>query len=157
MSPHGSPHDDRAQPGETRSGSAHEIAVAPELAAPVGYAHAVVAAPGRIVALGGQTALAGDGRIAGATLVEQFDVAAGNVVCALRAAGCSPDDLVAMQVFVTDVGEYRRVLRELGPVWRRHFGRRYPALGLFGVTGLFDEDAVVELMGLAVRPEEPAR
>jgi enamine deaminase RidA (YjgF/YER057c/UK114 family) len=128
----------------------HEIVTAPELAAPVGYAHAVVAAPGRTVFLGGQTALGPDGRIAGAGLVEQFDVAAGNVVAALRAAGGRPEDLVSMQIFVTDVAAYRASLRELGPVWQAHFGRRYPATGLFGVTRLFDEEALVELMAVAV-------
>jgi len=132
--------------------SEHELVTAAELAPPVGYAHAVVAAPGRVVALGGQTALGPDGAIVGTTLVEQFEVAAGNVVAALRAAGCTPDDLIALQVFVTDVAAYRAALGELAGVWRRHFGRRYPALGLFGVTRLFDDAALVELMGLAVRP-----
>jgi enamine deaminase RidA (YjgF/YER057c/UK114 family) len=129
--------------------SAHEIVTAPELAPPVGYAHAVVAR-GALVHLGGQTAMGPDGAIRGATLAEQFDVAAGNVVAVLRAAGCSPDDLVSMQLFVTDVDEYRAA--DLAPVWRRHFGRRYPAMGLFGVTRLFDAEAKVELMGVAVRP-----
>ena len=35
-------------------------------------------------------------------------------------------------------------------VWRRRFGRHYPAMGLFGVTELFDAEAKVELMGVAV-------
>ena len=133
--------------------SRHEIVTAPGLAPPSGYAHAVVAAPGRAVHLGGQTALGPDGRIHGETLAEQLDVAAGNVVAALRAAGCTPEDLVSVQVFVTDVDEYRGALDELGAVWRRHFGRRYPAVGLFGVTRLFDAEAKVELMAVAVRPE----
>ena len=133
--------------------SRHEIVTAPELAPPAGYAHAVVAAPGRIVALGGQTALGPDGAIRGLTLIEQFDVAAGNVIAALRAAGCTAEDLVSLQIFVTDVDEYRATLADLGPVWRRHFGRRYPAAGLFGVTRLFDAEAKVELMAVAVRPE----
>jgi enamine deaminase RidA (YjgF/YER057c/UK114 family) len=133
--------------------SEHEIVTAPELAPPVGYAHAVVAAPGRVVHLGGQTALDRDGKIAGDTLVEQFDQAAGNVVAALTAAGCTPGDLVSMQIFVTDVDEYRGALAELAPLWKQHFGRRYPAAGLFGVTRLFDIDAKIELMGVAVRPE----
>jgi enamine deaminase RidA (YjgF/YER057c/UK114 family) len=131
----------------------NEIVTAPELAAPVGYAHAVVAAPGgRTVHLGGQTALAPDGAIRGRTLTEQFDVAAGNVVAALRAAGGEPDHLVQLLVFVTDVAEYKASMRELGDVWRRRFGRRYPAMGLFGVTALFDEQARVELVGTAVIP-----
>lgn len=132
----------------------HEIVTAPELAPPVGYAHAVRAAPGRVVALGGQTALGPDGAIVGATLTEQFDVAAGNVVAALRAAGGRPEDIVSMQIFVTDVPGYKASLRELGPLWHAHFGRRYPATGLFGVTRLFDDEAMIELMALAVIGEE---
>jgi enamine deaminase RidA (YjgF/YER057c/UK114 family) len=131
----------------------HEIVRAPELAPPVGYAHAVVAARGRLVHLGGQTALAPDGTIAGRTLPEQFDVAASNVVAALRAAECAPEDIVSLQIFVTDVDEYRASLEELAPLWRRHFGRRYPAVGLFGVTRLFDAEAKIELMAVAVSPE----
>jgi enamine deaminase RidA (YjgF/YER057c/UK114 family) len=131
----------------------NEIVNAPELAAPVGYAHAVVAAPGgRTVHLGGQTALGPDGAIRGETLTEQFDVAAGNVVAALRAAGGEPDHLVQLLVFVTDVAEYKASRRELGDVWERRFGRRYPAMGLFGVTALFDEQARIELVGTAVIP-----
>lgn len=130
----------------------HEVVRAPELAPPVGYAHAVVAAPGRVVYLGGQTALAPDGTIAGETLAEQFDVAAGNVAAALRAAGCTAEDMVSLQIFVTDVEEYRGALEELAPLWRAHFGRHYPAVGLFGVTRLFDVEAKIELMAVAVRP-----
>ena len=129
----------------------NEIVIAPELAPPVGYAHAVVGAPGgRTVHLGGQTALGADGAIHGETLAEQFDVAAANVVAALRAAGGAPDDIVQMLVFVTDVGEYKASLPALGEVWKRHFGRRYPALALLGVSALFDDAARVELVATAV-------
>ena len=83
-------------------------------------------------------------------MAEQFDVAAGNLVTALRAAGGDPEDLVSLQVFVTAVTEYKESLMALGQVWRRHFGRRYPAMGLFGVTELYDPAAKVELMGVAV-------
>lgn len=129
-------------------GPVSELINSPELAAPVGFSHAVRA--GDTVYLAGQTAQAPDGAIVGETIVEQFDVAAGNLMTALRAAGGEADDLVSLQVFVTAVAEYRESLPGLGPVWRRHFGRRYPAMGLFGVTELFDPAAKVELMGVAV-------
>jgi enamine deaminase RidA (YjgF/YER057c/UK114 family) len=131
----------------------NEIVNAPELGDPVGYAHAVVAGAGRTVYLGGQTALGPDGAIRGATLVEQFDVAAGNVVTALAAAGGRPEHLVSLQVFVTDVTAYKTALEEIGDVYRRHFGRRYPAMALLGVSSLFDPEALVELVGIAVVPE----
>ena len=123
---------------------------APDLAPPVGFSHAVRA--GATVYLAGQVAQAPDGTVTGETIVEQFDVAAGNLVTALRAAGGEPEQLVSLQVFVTAVSEYKGSLRELGDVWRKHFGRHFPAMGLFGVTELFDPAAKVELMGVAVVP-----
>jgi enamine deaminase RidA (YjgF/YER057c/UK114 family) len=120
----------------------------PALARPVGFSHAVRA--GQTVYLAGQTALTPDGKISGVTIVEQFDVAASNLIAALEGAGGVAEDLVTLQVFVTDVSEYKGSLAELGGVWRRRFGRHYPAMGLFGVTELFDVEAKVELMGVAV-------
>jgi enamine deaminase RidA (YjgF/YER057c/UK114 family) len=130
----------------------NRIVNAPGLAEPVGFAHAVVAGPGDTVHLGGQTAQGRDGAIVGSTMVEQFDVAAGNVVTALAAAGAQPHQLVSLIIYTTDVAEYRASLGELGPVWRKHFGRHYPAVALLGVAALFDDDAKVELVGTAVIP-----
>ena len=59
--------------------SPHRIVNAPELGDPSGFSHAVVAT-GATVYLAGQI---GDG----ATIAEQFDSAAENLVVALRAAG----------------------------------------------------------------------
>jgi enamine deaminase RidA (YjgF/YER057c/UK114 family) len=125
-----------------------ELINSPDLAPAVGFSHAAVA--GNTVYLGGQIASAPDGSVVGETMAEQFDLAAGNLVTALRAAGGEPEDLVSLQIYVTDVAEYRAALPQLGQIWRLHFGRRYPAMGLFGVTELFDPAAKVELMGIAV-------
>jgi enamine deaminase RidA (YjgF/YER057c/UK114 family) len=113
----------------------------PELPKPSGFSHALVA--GNTVYLAGQVG-------AGETLVEQFDGAARNLVAALQAAGGDVGDLVSLQVFVSDVPAYRAALSELGRIWRSHFGTHYPAMGLFGVTELFDPELKVELMGVAV-------
>jgi enamine deaminase RidA (YjgF/YER057c/UK114 family) len=125
----------------------HRIVDVPGLPEPVGYAHAVVAAPGRTVYLGGQIG-------GGETVVEQFDAAAANLVAALRAAGGEPDDLVSLVVYTTDLDEYRASLNDLGDVWRHHFGRRYPAMALVGVSGLLAPHARVEVMGVAVVPDD---
>ncbi len=122
----------------------HRIVNPPELGAPSGFSHAVVSS-GRIVHLAGQIG-------AGDTLVEQFDSAAGNLLIALRAAGGEPEDLVSLQVFVTDVPAYKDSRPGLARVWRRHFGRHYPAMGLFGISELLEPRALVELMGVAVIP-----
>jgi enamine deaminase RidA (YjgF/YER057c/UK114 family) len=59
-------------------------------------------------------------------------------------------DLVSLQVFVVDVPAYRAALPEIGKIWQRHFGKHYPAMGLFGVAELFSPELKVELMGVAV-------
>jgi enamine deaminase RidA (YjgF/YER057c/UK114 family) len=119
---------------------------------PTGFAHAILAAPGHTVHLGGQTAHGDDGIIQGTTLAEQFDAAAWNVVTALRAAGALPGHLVSMIMYVTDIAEYRTSLRDLLPIWRKHFGRYYPAAALIGVSELVDPAAKVELVCTAVIP-----
>ena len=131
----------------------HRIVTAPGLAEPVGYAHAVVAAPGRTVYLGGQVAQGPDGAVRGDTVAEQFDLAAANLLAALAAAGGRPEHLVSLLVFATDLPEYRASLRELGEGWRRRFGPRYPAMALVGVSELFEPEARVELVGVAVVPD----
>jgi enamine deaminase RidA (YjgF/YER057c/UK114 family) len=119
----------------------HQIVNPPELGEPRGFSHAVVA--GDTVYLAGQI---GTGR----TILDQFDSALSNLLTALRASGGEPSDLVSLQLFVTDVAAYRAVLPGLGRAWRKHFGDHYPAMGLFGVSGLFDPEAMVEVMGVAV-------
>jgi len=120
----------------------HRIVNPPELPPPSGFSYAVVA-DGRTVHLAGQLGT-------GKTIVEQFDNAAANLITALRAAGGEPEDLVSLQIFVTDVPAYKGSLPGLARVWRRHFGSHYPAMGLFGVQELFESWAQVELMGVAV-------
>ncbi len=130
--------------------SPHEIRNPETLPRPSGFSHVVIAQAGRTVYLAGQTAQRHDGSIAAGTMVEQFDIAAGNVVLALEAAGAHPHDLVSMQIFVTDIAEYLRSAKQVGELYRRHFGRHYPAMALLEVRRLFDPAAKVELMCIAV-------
>jgi enamine deaminase RidA (YjgF/YER057c/UK114 family) len=131
----------------------HRIVEAAGLAPASGYAHAVVAAAGRTVYLGGQIGMDDSGRVAESDLVGQLDLALANLVTALRAAGGEPSHLVWMQIFVTDAAAYRAELPALGRAWRRHLGRHYVATALLEVKGLFDPAAMIEVMGTAVIPE----
>jgi enamine deaminase RidA (YjgF/YER057c/UK114 family) len=124
--------------------SRHRIVNPPELGAPSGFSHAVVSS-GTTVYLAGQLG-------AGDTIAEQFDSALERLLIALAAAGGAPEDLVSVQAFVTDVSAYKASRREIGRVWQTRLGRHYPAMGLFGVNELFEPDALIELMGVAVLP-----
>jgi enamine deaminase RidA (YjgF/YER057c/UK114 family) len=131
----------------------HRTVNPPTLGAPAGFAHATVAAPGRLVFLGGQTAHAADDSLPGPGIVEQFDAAAGNVMKALEAAGGRAEHICWMQVFTSDAQAYLSNLRPIGEAYRRHFGKHFPAMAWFEVVSLFDPAANVELMCIAVIPE----
>jgi enamine deaminase RidA (YjgF/YER057c/UK114 family) len=120
-----------------------------DLAPPSGFAHAVVGT-GTFVFLAGQTALDRDGNIVGDGVVEQFEIALGNLLASLREAGGRPDQLASLTVYIVDMDDYREHAREIGDVWRRLVGRDYPAMAGIGVARLWDSDALVEVQGVAV-------
>jgi enamine deaminase RidA (YjgF/YER057c/UK114 family) len=123
----------------------------PELAAPSGFSHAVVAT-GTTVHLAGQTALDASGAITGAGVVEQFERALSNLLSALHAAGGAPEHLVSLTVYIVDMDDYRARAREIGKVWKRLVGTDYPAMAGIGVARLWDAEALVEVQGVAVIP-----
>ncbi len=125
----------------------------PDLAKAIGYSHAVVSGAGRTIYLAGQIAFDKEARVIGDTWPEQFDLALGNLVTTLRAAGGRPEHVTWMQLFTADVPGYRAVRPELGPIYQRHMGRHFPAMGLYGVTELADVGALVEITAIAVVPE----
>jgi len=132
----------------------NEVINPSELATPSGFAHAIVSRGGRTVWLAGQTALDADGRIlAPGDVVAQFQQSLGNLLHALRAAGGEPEHLVTMTTYIVDVPDYREHARDIGRVWRELVGTRYPAMAGIGVARLWDDDALVEVQGVAVVPD----
>jgi enamine deaminase RidA (YjgF/YER057c/UK114 family) len=124
------------------------------LAAPRGFSHAVVGR-GTVVFLAGQTAMDADGRIVGESVVDQFRVALGNLLTALRAAGGEPHQLASLTVYATDLADYKAHAREIGRVWHDLVGGDYPAMAGIGVSRLWDDEAMVEVQGFAVLDEQP--
>lgn len=120
-----------------------------DLARPAGFSHAVVG-HGTTVFLAGQTAMAPDGSIVGDTVVEQFEVALGNLLGALRAAGGTPGQLASLTIYIVDMDDYRAHARDIGQVWRRLVGTDYPAMAGIGISRLWDAEALVEVQGFAV-------
>ncbi|GGW56305.1 RidA family protein [Streptomyces xantholiticus] len=123
-----------------------------ELSPPTGFSHAVTASGTRLVFLAGQTALDTDGKVVGDTLPGQFETALTNLLTALAAAGGTAHDLARVTVYATDIADYRTHAAELGRIWRRLAGRDYPAMAVIGIVRLWDEQALVEVDGVAMLP-----
>lgn len=128
----------------------------PELAAPSGFSHAVVAPAGaRIVFLAGQTAMDSNGAIiATGDVVAQFERALGNLLTALQAAGGRPEHLTSLTIYAVDLADYKAHSSEMGHVWRRLIGTDYPAMAGIGIARLWDDTALVEVQGIAAVPTE---
>jgi enamine deaminase RidA (YjgF/YER057c/UK114 family) len=122
-------------------------------ARPRGYSNGLVG-EGRVLAIGGQIGWNAQQVFERHDFVGQFDQALANIVAVLEAAGSQPAHVVRMTIFVTDLDAYRASLAELGPIWKKHMGRWYPAMALVGVTGLVETEALLEIETTAVLPTE---
>ena len=101
---------------------------------PRGYANGVLATGSQRLYVAGQIAWDETETIVSDDFLAQFEQALANVVAVLRAGGATPADVASMTIYVTDIPAYRASARGLGPIWRKHFGRSYPAMALVGVA-----------------------
>jgi enamine deaminase RidA (YjgF/YER057c/UK114 family) len=121
------------------------------LPAPSGYSHGTLT--GNTLYLGGQTALDADMRIVPGGIVDQFRQAFGNLLAVLGTAGGIPEDLVSITIYLTDIPGYQAHGKEIGRVWRELAGPVYPAMAGIGTTGLWQPEALIEILGVAVIPD----
>jgi enamine deaminase RidA (YjgF/YER057c/UK114 family) len=123
----------------------------PELVRPRGFNHGILTNGGQLLFLAGQTASDAAGHIvAPGDLVAQYEQVLRNHQAVVEAAGGNMQDVVKMNIFVRDKDDYIDNLKELGAVHRKFFGDYYPTMALFEITGLFQEEALIELEGMAV-------
>jgi enamine deaminase RidA (YjgF/YER057c/UK114 family) len=123
----------------------------PSLPKPVGYSHGWEAQGGKTVYLAGQVAMDGNGQVVGkGDLVAQFRQVCENLRAVLTARGGQLDDVLKLTLYVLSKQEYKARGREIGLVYREYFGRHYPAMTLVEVKGLYDDDCLIEIEGVAV-------
>lgn len=122
------------------------------LPVPRGYSHGTLS--GNTLYLGGQTALDKDMQIVEGGIVEQFRQAFSNVLTTLAEAGGRPPDLVSLTIYLTDIADYQAHGQEIGKVWRELAGPSYPAMAGIGTTELWQPEALIEIVGIAVIPDD---
>ena len=130
------------------------MAISPaELGDSPGWTHGWLAPAGaRLLFAAGQTASDAHGRFPSAEFVVQFEAALAKALVVVAAAGGSPEHVVRMTVYVTDVDAYLAQRKQIGEAWRRRMGRHYPAMALVEVTRLVESEAIVEIEVTAAVP-----
>jgi enamine deaminase RidA (YjgF/YER057c/UK114 family) len=123
----------------------------PSLPKPVGYTHGWEAQGGKTIYIAGQVAMNKDGRVIGrGDLVAQFRQVCENLKAVVAARGGQLDDVLKLTLYVLSKTEYKARSREIGAVYREYFGKHYPAMTLVEVKGLYDDDCLIEIEGIAL-------
>lgn len=117
-----------------------------------GYSHVVEATGGRTIYVSGQLPLDKDGRLVGSgDFAAQAEQVFANLKTALTAGGASFDDVVRLNMYVTDMTQ----LKALRAARDRHIdAQRQPASTLVEVKRFVLEGAMVEIDATAVVADE---
>ena len=121
-------------------------------APPIGYANGIAALAGQIVFVAGQVGWNAQQVFESEDLVPQFDQALANVLAVLAEAGGKAEHICRITAYCTEKAEYLAARGELGPVWKRHMGRHFPAMSMIFVADLLDHPGKIELEATAVIP-----
>ena len=125
-----------------------EDVVVTEWPQPKGYSNGRIG-KGRVLHVAGQIGWNEQGVFVAKDLVGQFAQTLKNIVAVVRAAGGAVEDIAEMTCYVTDIEAYRAAQKQLGPIWKEHMGRHYPAMALVGVAALVEREAVIEIQAVA--------
>lgn len=128
---------------------AHRI-IQPEGWAPAkGYANGVLAQDGTLY-IGGQIGWNTDQVFESRDFIGQMEQALKNIVAVVEGAGGKVEDITRLTWYVIDKKEYMARQREVGEAYRRVLGRHFPAMTMVVVSGLVEDEALVEIEATAV-------
>jgi 2-iminobutanoate/2-iminopropanoate deaminase len=120
--------------------------MAPGAATAGPYSHAVES--GKTVYLSGQTPLdPSTGRLVEGGIEAQTERCFANLFGVLEAAGLGPEEVVKVNVFLVDMGEFAA----MNAVYEKKFSKPYPARSTIGVSAL-PRGARIEIELIARRP-----
>lgn len=125
----------------------------PTLPQPRGYNHGILTTGGSLLFLAGQTGSDAEGNIVAGDLVSQYEQVLRNLQAVVAAAGGKMQDITKITIFIRDRHDYEAHLKQLGVVHRAYFGDYWPATALFEISGFFQEEALIEVEGIAVISE----
>jgi enamine deaminase RidA (YjgF/YER057c/UK114 family) len=118
---------------------------------PHGYANAMIAPAGKVIAVAGQIGWNPTTRqMVSDDFVAQTRKALENIVEVLRAAGAGPQEIIRLTWFITDKRTYVDKQKEVGDAYRSVMGKHFPAMSVVVVSALIEDRAKVEIEATAV-------
>ncbi len=144
--------NDQTPPRGRAAEPVHTILQPEGWAKPIGYANGV-AAHGRTIFVGGQVGWNAQCRFEALDLVGQVRQTLQNIVAVLAEAGAGPEHITTMTWYLLDKKDYIAKRREIGRAYMDVIGRHFPAMAAVQVSGLIEDEALVEIQATAVVPD----
>lgn len=130
---------------------AHELLHPKNWKPAIGYANGV-AATGRMIFLGGHIGWNDQQVFETDDFSGQVDQCLENICAVLAEANAGPEHLVRLTWYITDKRLYLDNIKQIGEIYRKRFGRNYPAMAMVQVAALIEDAALVEIEATAVAP-----
>ena len=127
----------------------HKIIQPEGWAAAKGYANGVLSSNG-LLSIGGQIGWNANKVFESHDFIGQMEQALRNIVAIVEAAGGTRTDITRLTWFVLDKQEYLARQREVGEAYRKILGRHFPAMSMLVVSGLIEDEALLEIEASAV-------
>ncbi|WP_166418619.1 RidA family protein [Cochlodiniinecator piscidefendens] len=127
---------------------AHKVIEPAGWAKAKGYANGVLSKSGTLY-VGGQIGWTKDQVFESHDFIGQMEQALSNISDVVLAAGGAITDVTRLTWYVTDKQEYLARQSEVGAVYRKVFGRHFPAMTMVVVAGLVEDEALLEIEATA--------
>lgn len=111
--------------------------------AAMGYAQISIVTPGRMAYVSGQVAWRANGEPVPSDLVEQTRIATANARAALDALGATPNDIVILRCYMTDLTP--QTLEQVFPPILEFFNGATPCITGVGVAALASPELKIEI------------
>jgi len=114
-----------------------------------GYANGILA-DGPQLYVGGQIGWNKDQVFETHDFIGQMEQTLRNIIEVVEAAGGVVTDIVKLTWYVIDKQEYLARQKEVGEAYRRVMGKHFPAMAMLVVSGLVEDEALIEIEATAV-------
>ena len=113
-----------------------------------GYANGMLTKDGTLH-IGGQIGWDANKTFVTGGFIGQMRQALRNIADIVEAAGGQVSDVTRLTWFVTDKSEYLAHQIEVGAAYRDVFGKHFPAMSMIIVSGLVEDEALIEIEATA--------
>ena len=117
-----------------------------------GYANGILTKDGHLE-VGGQIGWTAEQKFEAKDFIGQMKQTLLNILAVVEKAGGTAEHLTRLTWYVTDKKDYLAHQREVGSTYREVLGRNFPAMTMVVVSGLVEDEALLEIEATAYIPD----